>query len=91
MPQPRLKSGKAIPGFHVFMLTAIFFFHRAIVEQVFAEYILPLPSQPSSSSSSTKPADVDEVAWTDRLLFTMRFLDEQAINVLVGISGIKLG
>ncbi|KAJ3482805.1 hypothetical protein NLI96_g6741 [Meripilus lineatus] len=61
---------------------------KAIVEQVFAEYILPLPT--FSASSSTKPTEVDEVAWTDRLIFTMRFLDEQAVNILIGISGIKL-
>lgn len=32
---------------------------------------------------------MDEVAWTDRLLLIMRFLDEGAIGGLLNFSGIK--
>ncbi|KAI0777199.1 hypothetical protein BD413DRAFT_514292 [Trametes elegans] len=60
---------------------------KALVEQTLADYILPLPSLPSSSSS--KNADIDEVAWTDRLLLTMRYLDELAINTLYSFSNMK--
>ena len=51
-----------------------------------AEYILPLPA---ASSSSGKTAEVDEVAWTERLLCTMRFLDETASNSLRALSNIR--
>lgn len=60
--------------------------NRAIAEQVIAEYILPLPSSPSSSS---KGNEVDEGAWTDRLLYTMKFLDGTAINAILSLSGMK--
>lgn len=33
--------------------------------------------------------DVDEVAWTDRLLLIMRFLDDGAVGGLLNFSGIK--
>ncbi|KAI0938430.1 hypothetical protein AcW1_001836 [Taiwanofungus camphoratus] len=59
---------------------------KAIAEQVIAEYILPLPSSPSSSS---KGNEVDEGAWTDRLLYTMKFLDGTAINAILSLSGMK--
>ena len=52
-----------------------------------AEYILPLPALPASSSS--KGSEIDEVAWTDRLLLIMRYLDEAAINTLYGFANIK--
>ncbi|CAL1708691.1 unnamed protein product [Somion occarium] len=52
---------------------------KAIAEQVLDEYILPLPQL----------ASADEVAWTDKLLFIMKFLDENAINILLALSGIK--
>ncbi|GBE89081.1 armadillo-type protein [Sparassis latifolia] len=61
---------------------------KAVAEQVIAEYILPLPSPPSSSTS--KNTEIDEAAWTDRLLFTMRFLDETAINALLSFSALKV-
>ncbi|KAA1473006.1 cohesin-associated protein Pds5 [Dentipellis sp. KUC8613] len=54
---------------------------RAAVEHVFLEYVLPMPS--------ARNAEVDEAAWTDRLLTTMRFLDEKAVNALLILSGIK--
>ncbi|KZT00644.1 uncharacterized protein LAESUDRAFT_687811 [Laetiporus sulphureus 93-53] len=59
---------------------------KAVAEQVIAEYILPLPLLPSNSSSK---GDVDEAAWTDRLLFTMKFLDNSATNALLALSGMK--
>lgn len=58
-----------------------------MVEQVLFESILPLPS--AASSSATKEKTVDEVAWTDRLLSTMRYLSDKSINILIGISGLK--
>ena len=60
---------------------------RTVIEQVLAEYIFPLPS--STTPSTSKGADVDEVAWTDRLLNTMKYLDEKAINALLGLTGLK--
>ena len=50
---------------------------------MFADYILPLPS------NGTKGAEVDEVAWTDRLLCVMKFLDVKATNILLSFSNIK--
>ncbi|KAJ7432911.1 armadillo-type protein [Mycena galericulata] len=61
---------------------------RSAVEDVLAEYILPLPS--SSTPSTSKGAEVDEVAWTDRLLTVIAFLDDdQAINILLTLSGVQ--
>ncbi|TFY68468.1 hypothetical protein EVG20_g3547 [Dentipellis fragilis] len=54
---------------------------RAAVEHVLSEYVLPMPN--------ARNAEVDEVAWTDRLLTTMKFLDEKAVNALLILSGIK--
>ncbi|KAH9932198.1 armadillo-type protein [Fomitopsis serialis] len=61
---------------------------KSIAEQIVADYIFPLPSPPSSSSSKSN-GDVDEAAWTDRLLYVMTFLDEQAINALLSFSGMR--
>ncbi|KAI0336697.1 hypothetical protein GY45DRAFT_1315302 [Cubamyces sp. BRFM 1775] len=60
---------------------------KAVAEQTLADFILPLPTLPSSSSS--KGAEIDEVAWTDRLLLTMRYLDEVSINTLYSFSNLK--
>jgi sister-chromatid-cohesion protein PDS5 len=60
---------------------------RAVAEQVFSDYILPLPS--SSAPSTSKNVDVDDAAWTDRLLNTMKFLDDKGIKSLLGMAGIK--
>ncbi|CDO77959.1 hypothetical protein BN946_scf184971.g9 [Trametes cinnabarina] len=60
---------------------------KAIAEETLADFILPLPSLPSSSSS--KSAEIDEVAWTDRLLLTMRYLDEVSVNTLYSFSNLK--
>ena len=54
------------------------------MEQVIADYILPLPS-----SGGSKGPEVDEVAWTDQLLSVMRYLTEKSIKALLGLSGIK--
>jgi sister-chromatid-cohesion protein PDS5 len=55
------------------------------VEQVMADYIFPLPG----ISSSSKGNDLDDTAWTDRLLSTVGFLDEKALNSLLSFSGLK--
>ncbi|KAG6332171.1 hypothetical protein ID866_6918 [Astraeus odoratus] len=65
---------------------------KAAAEQVIADYILPLPSLSNSASASasvSKNAEVDEVAWTDRLLNTMRYLDDTAINTILSMSAVK--
>lgn len=62
-------------------------YQRAIAEQTLTEYILPLPTLPSSSSS--RGVEIDEVAWTDRLLLTMRYLDEVSINTLFNFANLK--
>ena len=56
---------------------------RAAAEAVLADFVLPLPS------TSNSKADVDDAAWTDRLLTVMKFLDERAISAFLAISGIK--
>ena len=60
---------------------------RVIAEQVFSDYILPLPSL--SAPSSSRSVDVDDAAWTDRLLNTMKVLDEKGIKSLLAMAGIK--
>jgi sister chromatid cohesion protein PDS5 len=55
-----------------------------LVEAALAQYILPLPTPGKDQTQ------VDEVAWTDRLLTTMRYLDdEKAHNALMAICGLK--
>ena len=56
---------------------------RSIAEQVLAEYVFPL--QPAGS----KATGPNEVAWTERLLHTMKFLDEKATQHLINLSGLK--
>ncbi|KAJ7039761.1 armadillo-type protein [Mycena alexandri] len=61
---------------------------RPVVQEVVAEYILPLPS--SSTPSTSKNTEVDEVAWTERLLIIMASLDdEQAFNTLLAFSALQ--
>ncbi|KAG2003330.1 cohesin-associated protein Pds5 [Coprinopsis cinerea AmutBmut pab1-1] len=55
---------------------------RSVVEQVVADHLLPLPSPGSKG-------EVDEEAWTDRLLGMMRYLTDKSINALLGLSGVK--
>ncbi|KAI0790526.1 armadillo-type protein [Abortiporus biennis] len=63
---------------------------KALVLQALTEFIIPFPSStPSTAPSGSKAPEVDEVAWTDRLLFIMKSLDELAISILLGLSGIK--
>ncbi|KAF9652585.1 ARM repeat-containing protein [Thelephora ganbajun] len=56
---------------------------RLIAEQVLADYIFPL------QLSGSKTTDVNEVGWTERLLHTMKFLDEKATQHLINLSGLK--
>ncbi|TFK86665.1 hypothetical protein K466DRAFT_492369 [Polyporus arcularius HHB13444] len=60
---------------------------KSLAEETIAEYILPLPTPPAASSS--KGSEVDEVAWTDRLLLTMRHLDDVSVNTLYSFSNVK--
>ncbi|KAH0581979.1 hypothetical protein H2248_011642 [Termitomyces sp. 'cryptogamus'] len=60
---------------------------RLVAEQVVMGYVLPLPS--SSTPSTSKGGEVDEVAWTDRLLHTMKYLEEQPTNALLSLTGVK--
>ncbi|KAF7349279.1 Sister chromatid cohesion protein pds5 [Mycena sanguinolenta] len=62
---------------------------RPLIEDMVAEYILPLPSS-STPSTSKSAGEVDEAAWTDRLLTVMAFLDdEHAVNTLLTFSALK--
>ncbi|KAF5390105.1 hypothetical protein D9757_003848 [Collybiopsis confluens] len=61
---------------------------RPVVEQVLAEHILPLPAY-TPNQQNGKTADVDEVAWTDRVLNVMRYLSEQGVKALVTLANIK--
>lgn len=60
---------------------------RSAVERVMAEYVLPLPTPANVSGS--KGSEIDEVAWTDRLLSTLRYLSDQSISTLLSLSGLK--
>ncbi|KAF9457542.1 armadillo-type protein [Collybia nuda] len=60
---------------------------RLVLEQVVLEHILPLPS--SSTPSSSKGGEIDEVAWTDKLLNTMKHLEERSTNAILLLSGLK--
>ncbi|KAI0698060.1 armadillo-type protein [Cerioporus squamosus] len=51
---------------------------KSLAEETIAEYILPLPTPPTAS-----------LAWTDRLLLTMRHLDDISINTLYSFSNVK--
>ncbi|KAJ7348654.1 hypothetical protein DFH08DRAFT_960035 [Mycena albidolilacea] len=67
---------------------------RPLVEDVVAELILPLPSASSapstSKSASANAGEVDEGAWTDRLLTVMAFLDDNhSMNTLLAFSGVQ--
>ncbi|KAH0834786.1 hypothetical protein J3R83DRAFT_10387 [Lanmaoa asiatica] len=62
---------------------------KAAAEQVIADYVLPLPSSSTTSASTSKNVEVDEVAWTDHLLLTMRHLDDLGVNTILSMSGIK--
>ena len=82
-----MKSSQSIPALCLRRRSSLVQQNRALVEQTITDFILPLPSLPNSSSS--KGSEVDEVAWTDRLLLTMRYLDEVAVNTLTGFTNLK--
>ena len=50
-----------------------------------AEYVLPFPA----TGSNAKGNDIDESVWTDRLLNTMKYMDETAIKALLSLTGLK--
>lgn len=57
---------------------------------VFALYILPLPSSATTRPSTSKNTlEIDDGAWTERLLTVMKFLDEKAIQGLLLLTGVK--
>ncbi|KAH9941134.1 armadillo-type protein [Epithele typhae] len=61
---------------------------KSLAEQVLEDHLLPLPLPPAASSS--KGTDVDEVAWTDRLLLVSRHLDDEiAMNTLFSFTNLK--
>ncbi|KAH9968243.1 armadillo-type protein [Russula dissimulans] len=57
---------------------------KAAAERALAEYIFPL------IPSYSKENEIDEFTWTDRLLTTMKFLNERTVNSLISFSGLKL-
>jgi sister-chromatid-cohesion protein PDS5 len=57
---------------------------RAGAEHALAEYIFPVVP------SSLKENEVEESIWTDRLLTTMKFLNEKALSALISFSGLKI-
>lgn len=59
---------------------------RALAEQILLEYIIPLPSP---SAPSSKGGEIDEVAWTDRLLHTMKHIEEKSIRAMSTLTGLK--
>ncbi|KAF8491907.1 armadillo-type protein [Russula emetica] len=56
---------------------------KATAEHALAEYVFPL------ISSYLKENEIDESTWTDRLLTTMKFLNERIISSLISFSGLK--
>ncbi|KAF9235796.1 armadillo-type protein [Melanogaster broomeanus] len=60
---------------------------KSAAEQVIVDYVFPLPA--SSAASTSKSVEVDEAAWTDRLLNTMQHLDDRAVNAILNMSWIK--
>ncbi|KAF9068921.1 armadillo-type protein [Rhodocollybia butyracea] len=61
---------------------------RAVIEQVVSDHILPLPVY-SPNPQNGKAVEVDELAWTDRLISVMRFLSEKGVNALITLSNLK--
>lgn len=57
---------------------------RATAEHALAEYVFPL------ISSYLKENEIEESAWTDRLLTTMKFINERTIGSLISFSGLKI-
>ncbi|KAN0111727.1 Armadillo-type fold [Russula decolorans] len=57
---------------------------KATAEHALAEYVFPL------ISSYLKEIEIDESTWSDRLLTTMKFLNERTISSLISFSGLKI-
>ncbi|KAF9559464.1 hypothetical protein CPC08DRAFT_763333 [Agrocybe pediades] len=85
--EPAAKKHFAWIPDHILNITPTSTEIRALVEQILFEYILPLPS--ISTSSSSKDKEIDEVAWTDRLLTTMIYLSPKNVDTLFSLSGLK--
>ncbi|KAF9226311.1 hypothetical protein BS17DRAFT_794477 [Gyrodon lividus] len=62
---------------------------KAGAEQVIVDYVFPLPASSGTSASTSKNVEVDETAWTDRLLNTLQHLDDLAVSAILNMSGIK--
>ncbi|KAG6864378.1 hypothetical protein C0991_010047 [Blastosporella zonata] len=43
----------------------------------------------AAGKAGSGASEVDEVAWTDRVLLTMRYLEEKATNALLSLTGLK--
>jgi sister-chromatid-cohesion protein PDS5 len=67
----------------VYSLPCLIGIVRSIAEQVLADYVFPF------QLSGSKATDINEVAWTERLLHTMKFLDEKSTQHLINLSGLK--
>ncbi|KAI6158061.1 armadillo-type protein [Pisolithus tinctorius] len=75
----------------VFHIANVTLESKPAAEQVIADYIFPLPPLSNVASTSTsKNIEVDETAWTDRLLNVMQYLDDTAINAVLSMSGVKV-
>ncbi|KAK1222320.1 Sister chromatid cohesion protein pds5 [Marasmius sp. AFHP31] len=62
------------------------------IEQAVHEHVLPLPtpaSGPSTSNAKGTIVEVDEVAWTNRLLSTLLYLSEKTLNQLLGLTNLR--
>ncbi|KAH9161402.1 hypothetical protein EDB89DRAFT_2080638 [Lactarius sanguifluus] len=57
---------------------------KVAAENSLAEYVFPL------IASSAKDPEIEEPIWTDRLLTTMKFLNERSIGSLISFSGLKI-
>ncbi|KAF7323824.1 hypothetical protein MKEN_00603700 [Mycena kentingensis (nom. inval.)] len=67
---------------------------KPLLEEILAEYILPLPgvSTPAAKdkgSAKAKNDEIDEIAWTDRLLTVMAYLEADEVNSLLSLSGLQ--
>ncbi|EIW77089.1 cohesin-associated protein Pds5 [Coniophora puteana RWD-64-598 SS2] len=86
---PEIEAGEPVATKHfgwipneIVQIASISVESKATAEQVLADYILPFPS--------AKASEIDEAAWTDRLLNIMQALDdEKSVNTLLNISGIR--
>ncbi|KIY45059.1 hypothetical protein FISHEDRAFT_50101 [Fistulina hepatica ATCC 64428] len=78
---------------HILDILAANYLVRAEIEQVMMDHITPLPPLSSSKTdaapSTSKLTDVDEVAWTERVLTVMTFLDEKAMTTFLTLTTIK--